>query len=90
MLDARFAAGGGLGDRRAGDAWRRVASPDLVDTVAASIRFANGSVATYLMSDAGFNEALTKWSSRFTMASKALFSKGISAEPRSLTGSFER
>jgi predicted dehydrogenase len=38
-----------------------LASPDLVDTVAASIRFANGSVATYLMSDAGFNEALTKW-----------------------------
>ena len=39
----------------------QLASPDIIDTVAATIRFANGSVATYLMSDAGFNEALTKW-----------------------------
>ena len=39
----------------------QLASPDIVDTVAANIRFANGSVATYLMSDAGFSEKLTKW-----------------------------
>ena len=38
-----------------------LASPDIVDTVAATIRFANGTVATYLMSDAGFSEALSKW-----------------------------
>ena len=39
----------------------QLASPAIVDTVAATIRFANGSVATYLMSDAGFSEALSKW-----------------------------
>jgi len=39
----------------------QLASPEIIDTVAANIRFANGSVATYLMSDAGFSEKLTKW-----------------------------
>ena len=34
---------------------------DLVDTTAATIRFANGSVATFLMSDAGSNDAVSKW-----------------------------
>lgn len=38
-----------------------LASPAIVDTAAATIRFANGSVATLLMSDAGFSEALSKW-----------------------------
>ena len=39
----------------------QLGSPDIVDTAAATIRFANGSVATLLMSDAGFSEPLTKW-----------------------------
>ena len=39
----------------------QLATPEIIDTVAATIRFANGSVATYLMSDAGFSEKLTKW-----------------------------
>ena len=33
----------------------------MVDTVAATLRFANGSVATFLMTDAGRNELLSKW-----------------------------
>ncbi len=36
-------------------------SPDMVDSTAATIRFENGSVATFLMSDAGFNEIVSKW-----------------------------
>ena len=36
-------------------------SDDLVDTAATTLRFANGSVATFLMSDAGFNEIVSKW-----------------------------
>ena len=36
-------------------------SPDMVDTAAATIRFANGSVATFLMSDAGSNTVVSKW-----------------------------
>ena len=34
---------------------------DLVDTAAATLRFANGSVATFLMSDAGRNTMMSKW-----------------------------
>ena len=33
----------------------------MVDTAAATIRFANGSVATFLMSDAGSNPVISKW-----------------------------
>ena len=36
-------------------------SPDMVDTAAATIRFANDSVATFLMSDAGGNPVISKW-----------------------------
>ena len=36
-------------------------SPDMVDTAAATIRFANDSVATFLMSDAGSNTVISKW-----------------------------
>jgi predicted dehydrogenase len=36
-------------------------SPDMVDTTAATIRFANDSVATFLMSDAGSNTVVSKW-----------------------------
>ena len=36
-------------------------SPELVDSTAATIRFANGSVATFLMSDAGFSDVVSKW-----------------------------
>ena len=36
-------------------------NPDMVDTAAATIRFANGSVATFLMSDAGRNTVVSKW-----------------------------
>jgi len=36
-------------------------SDDMVDTVAATIRFGNGSVATFLMSDAGSNTVVSKW-----------------------------
>ena len=36
-------------------------SPDMVDTAAATLRFANGSVGTFLMSDAGFNPVISKW-----------------------------
>ena len=36
-------------------------SPDMVDTAAVTIRFANGSVATFLMSDAGSNTVVSKW-----------------------------
>ena len=39
----------------------QLGSPDLVDTAAATLRFANGSVATFLMTDAGRNELLSKW-----------------------------
>ena len=34
---------------------------DLVDTAAATLRFANGSVATFLMSDASRNTMVSKW-----------------------------
>jgi predicted dehydrogenase len=34
---------------------------DMVDTAAATLRFANGSVATFLMSDAGRNTMVSKW-----------------------------
>ncbi len=34
---------------------------DIVDTAAATLRFANGSVATLLMSDAGRNTMVSKW-----------------------------
>jgi len=34
---------------------------DLVDTAVATIRFANGSASTFLMSDAGFSEVVSKW-----------------------------
>lgn len=36
-------------------------SADMVDTAAATIRFGNGSVATFLMSDAGSNTVVSKW-----------------------------
>lgn len=36
-------------------------SPDLIDTAATTIRFANDSVATFLMSDAGSNTVISKW-----------------------------
>ena len=36
-------------------------SADMVDTAAATIRFANDSVATFLMSDAGSNAVISKW-----------------------------
>lgn len=36
-------------------------SPDMVDTSAVTIRFANDSVATFLMSDAGSNTVVSKW-----------------------------
>ena len=39
----------------------QLGSPDMVDTCAATLRFANGSVATFLMTDAGRNEILSKW-----------------------------
>ena len=45
----------------------RVTHPDelqgtrVVDTAAATLRFANGSVATFLMSDAGRNTMVSKW-----------------------------
>ncbi len=36
-------------------------SADVVDTAAVTLRFANGSVATFLMSDAGSNSVVSKW-----------------------------
>ncbi len=39
----------------------KLASPDLIDTAAATLRFADGAVATLLMSDAGFNPFASKW-----------------------------
>ena len=36
-------------------------SPDLIDTAAVTLRFANSSAATFLMSDAGFNDVVSKW-----------------------------
>ena len=36
-------------------------SAEMVDTTAATLRFANGSVATFLMSDAGSHPLLSKW-----------------------------
>ncbi len=42
-----------------------LASSQLIDTVAATIRFANGSIATLLMSDAGFNTFTSKWLFQF-------------------------
>jgi myo-inositol 2-dehydrogenase/D-chiro-inositol 1-dehydrogenase len=38
-----------------------LASPDLIDTTAATLRFAGGAVATLLVSDAGFNPFASKW-----------------------------
>lgn len=38
-----------------------LASADLVDTAAATLRFGDGSVATLLVSDAGFNAFVSKW-----------------------------
>ena len=40
-------------------------SPEMVDTAAATIRFANSSVATFLMSDAGSSTILSKWCFEF-------------------------
>ena len=34
---------------------------DMIDTVATTIRFANGAVATFLMSDAGSSSVVSKW-----------------------------
>lgn len=39
----------------------KLGSTDMVDTAAATIRFTNGSVATFLMSDAGSNTVVSKW-----------------------------
>ena len=39
----------------------KLGSSDMVDTAAATIRFANDSVATFLMSDAGGNSVISKW-----------------------------
>lgn len=39
----------------------QLGSPEMIDTAAATLRFANGSVATFLMTDAGRNELLSKW-----------------------------
>ena len=36
-------------------------SDDMIDTVATTIRFANSSVATFLMSDAGSSSIVSKW-----------------------------
>lgn len=68
-----------------------LASEDLVDTVAATIRFANGSVATFLMSDAGSNDAVSKWFFEFFDGgqsvildqhfSRARFSNGETVSP---------
>jgi predicted dehydrogenase len=38
-----------------------LASPDLIDTAAATLRFPGGAVATLLVSDAGFNAFASKW-----------------------------
>jgi myo-inositol 2-dehydrogenase/D-chiro-inositol 1-dehydrogenase len=38
-----------------------LASPELIDTTAATLRFGDGSVATLLVSDAGFNAFASKW-----------------------------
>ena len=40
-------------------------TPGVTDTAAATIRFANNSVATLLMSDAGSNDVLSKWFFQF-------------------------
>jgi predicted dehydrogenase len=39
----------------------KLGSPDMIDSAAATIRFANDSVATFLMSDAGSNSVISKW-----------------------------
>ena len=40
-------------------------SPDMVDTAAATLRFGDGAVSTFLMSDAGSNPVLSKWFFQF-------------------------
>ena len=69
----------------------QLASPEIVDTVAATIRFANGSVATYLMSDAGFSEKLTKWFFTFNDGQKSAvldkhFSRATITTPDPVSG----
>ena len=39
----------------------QLASPDLIDTAAATLRFPGGAVATLLVSDAGLNPFASKW-----------------------------
>jgi len=39
----------------------QLGSADMIDTAAATLRFADGAVATFLMTDAGRNELLSKW-----------------------------
>ena len=45
---------------------------DMIDTVATTIRFANGSVATFLMSDAGSSSVVSKWFFEFFDMQKRL------------------
>ncbi|MCZ6676009.1 MAG: Gfo/Idh/MocA family oxidoreductase [Candidatus Poribacteria bacterium] len=66
-------------------------SPDMVDTAAATIRFANGSVATFLMSDAGSNAVVSKWFFEFFDGEQSAvlyehFSKVTFTGPDSTTG----
>jgi len=66
-------------------------SSNLVDTAAATLRFANGSVATFLMSDAGSNDVVSKWFFEFFDGensaildehfSRARFSNGETVNP---------
>lgn len=46
-------------------------SDDMIDTVAATIRFANNSVATFLMSDAGSSSVVSKWFFEFFDGSRS-------------------
>ena len=39
----------------------QLGSAEMIDTAAATLRFADGAVATFLMTDAGRNELLSKW-----------------------------
>ncbi len=48
-----------------GNTSRKRRAFNIVDTAAATIRFANDSVATMLMSDAGYNTVLSKWFFQF-------------------------
>jgi predicted dehydrogenase len=69
-------------------------SADMIDTAAATLRFADGAVATFLMTDAGRNELLSKWFFEFfdgehTAVLHEHFKTATFSKPNPTTGELE-